>query len=155
MARIAHRLLQASLLTLPMSAMAAPFCVSTQGLPPECIYFDAASCTQRATQMNGNCTINPNEPGGIRLTPSIGHYCLITGGGASLCIYVDQSDCLRDAARQRGGGCILAGRLPESPAPDPFRNMRPPNAGGFDTTAPSGLGPTTAPPADALRNPGR
>jgi hypothetical protein len=154
MVRIAHRLLQASLLTLPVPALAAPFCVSTEALPPQCIYHDAATCNQRANQMNGNCTVNPNEPGGVRLTPSIGHYCLVTGGMAALCIYVDQKSCQRDAARQ-GGGCILAGGLPESPAPDPFRNMRPPNAGAFEPTGPSAIGPTAAPSADALRNPGR
>jgi hypothetical protein len=153
MARIAHRLLQASLLTFPVQAIAAPFCVSTEALPPECIYNDANSCNQRATQMKGYCTVNPNEAGGIRLTPSIGHYCLITGGGAALCIYVDENTCQREAARQ-GAGCILAGGLPESPPPDPFRDVRPPNAGGFDTTTQSIVGPTTPPAANSLRNQG-
>ena len=153
MARIAHRLLQASLLSLPVPAIAAPFCVSTETFT-ECTYNDASLCTKRANQLNGYCTVNPNEAGrvgAVSLPPSIGSYCLVTaGGGAALCIYVDEANCMRDAAQQ-GGGCILAGGL----AADPFRyGGRPPNAGAFDTTGNSAAGPTTAPSADALRNPG-
>ena len=97
MARIS--LLQALLLTLPVPAIAAPFCVQTEALPPQCIFYDSGSCQQRATQLNGTCVVNGNE---VRLTPSIGHYCLVTGGSAAECIYVDMNSCDQEARRQQG-----------------------------------------------------
>ncbi len=129
MARLAHRFLHALLLAVPGSAIAAPFCIQTEALPPQCIYYDAGSCNQRAQSMNGTCSINPNDVA-IRLTPSIGHYCLVTSGMASLCIYPDQDTCQKEAARQQGA-CIIAPGRPESPAADPYRDVRPGNAGGF------------------------
>jgi hypothetical protein len=149
-ARIPRRLLQTLLLSLPVPAIAAPFCVQTQTVPPQCIYYDMGSCQQRATQLNGNCSVNANE---VRLTPSTCHYCLVAGGGAAECIYVDQNDCNKEARRQQGA-CIIAPGRPESPTPDPYALTRPSNAGAFGTGVPPG-GVTTAPPADALRNPGR
>jgi hypothetical protein len=131
-AHIPHRLLQALLLTLPGSAIAAPFCVATQALPPQCIYYDSGSCQQRATQLNGNCVVNANE---VHLTPSIGHYCLVTGGSAALCIYVDENSCQKEAFRQQGA-CIIAPGRPESPTPDPFALTRPSNAGAFGSGVP-------------------
>ena len=127
MLRMAHRYLQTLLLTLPIPALAAPFCVQTQALPPQCIFYDAGSCQQRATQLNGTCSLNTN---GVRVTPSIGHYCLLTSGAASLCIYVDENTCQKEAVRQQGA-CIIAPSRPESPGPDPFALTRPSNAGAF------------------------
>ena len=122
-----RRLLPTLLLALPMPGIAAPFCVQTEALPPQCVYYDAGSCEKRAVQLNGTCSINSNE---VRLTPSIGHYCLITGGMASLCIYTDENSCRKEAARQQGA-CIIAPSRPESPGADPFRVTRPSNAGAF------------------------
>ena len=34
------RLLQALILILPVPAIAAPFCVQTEALPPQCIFYD-------------------------------------------------------------------------------------------------------------------
>lgn len=132
MGRIHHRLSQALFLTLPVPAIAAPFCVQTEALPPQCIFYDSGSCQQRATQMNGNCVVNSNE---VHLTPSIGHYCLVTGGSAALCIYVDINSCNKEAQRQQGA-CIIAPGRPESPTPDPFALTRPSNAGAFGTGIP-------------------
>ena len=128
MARISHRLLQISLLTLPVPAIAAPFCVMTEAVPPQCIFFDAGLCQQRANQLSGGeCTVNPKE---VRLTPSIGHYCLVTSVRASLCIYPDLDTCQKEAAHQQAA-CIIAPARPESPTADPFALTRPGNAGGF------------------------
>jgi hypothetical protein len=135
-ARTPPRLLQALLMTLPVPAIAAPFCVQTQTVPPQCIFYDAASCQQRATQLNGSCMVNANE---VRLTPSIGHYCLVTGGSAAECIYVDITSCDKEARRQQGA-CIIAPARPESPTPDPFALTRPSNAGAFGTGS-NGLSP--------------
>jgi hypothetical protein len=131
--RIPH-LLQALLLILPVPAIAAPFCVQTEALPPQCIFYDSGSCQQRATQLNGNCVVNGNE---VRLTPSIGHYCLVTSGSAAECIYVDITSCDKEARRQQGA-CIVAPGRPESPTPDPFALTRPSNAGPFGTGVPTG-----------------
>jgi hypothetical protein len=119
--------MQALLLAVPVPAIAAPFCVYTEAVPPQCMYYDAGSCNQRALQMGGYCSVNPNEQ---HLTPSIGHYCLVTSGMASLCIYADQTTCQQDAQRQQAA-CIIAPARPESPALDPYRDTRPSNAGGF------------------------
>ena len=134
MALVPHRLLQALLLTLPVPAIAAPFCVQTEALPPQCIFYDSGSCQQRATQLNGNCVVNGNE---VRLTPSIGHYCLVTGGSAAECIYVDITSCDKEARRQQGA-CIIAPGRSESPTPDPYALTRPSNAGPFGTGVPTG-----------------
>jgi hypothetical protein len=127
MMHLGQRLMRALLIALPAPAIAAPFCVQTEAVPPQCIYYDAGSCNQRASQMGGHCAVNPREQ---HLTPSIGHYCLVTSGMASLCIYADENSCFRDAQRQQGA-CIIAPGRPESPAADPFRDTRPSNAGGF------------------------
>jgi hypothetical protein len=126
--------LQALLLILPGPAIAAPFCVQTEALPPQCIFYDSGSCQQRATQLNGNCVVNGNE---VRLTPSIGHYCLVTGGSAAECIYVDINSCDKEARRQQGA-CIIAPGRSESPTPDPYALTRPSNAGPFGTGVPTG-----------------
>src|SRR6516164_7020329 len=104
MARIPHRLLRALLLTLPGSAMAAPFCVMSQAVPPQCIYYDAGLCARDAGQQHGECVVNTKE---VRLTPSIGAYCLVTSARASLCIYQDLDSCGKEAARQQGA-CVIA-----------------------------------------------
>jgi hypothetical protein len=122
-----RRLLQVLALAVPAPVSAAPFCVQTESVPPQCIYYDAASCNQRAVQMKGRCSVNPD---GVRLVPSIGHYCLVTSGMASLCIYTDETACLQEAQRQQGA-CVIAPGRPESPAVDPYRDTRPSNAGGF------------------------
>jgi hypothetical protein len=124
---IFRRLMPTLLLTVPVPGIAAPFCVQTEALPPQCVYYDAGSCQKRAQQLNGTCSINGNE---VRLTPSVGHYCLITGGMASLCIYTDENSCQKEATRQQGA-CIIAPSRPESPGVDPFRETRPSNAGAF------------------------
>jgi hypothetical protein len=113
------------LLALPLPAAAAPFCVETQAIPPQCIYFDANSCNQRARELRGFCSANESE---VHATASLGHYCLLTSSQVSLCIYTDRGDCDRDAQRQHGV-CVQAAQLPESPGADPYRDIRPSMAG--------------------------
>jgi hypothetical protein len=153
MARIPHRLLQVLLLTLPGSAIAAPFCLTSEAIPAQCIYYDAALCQRDAARQgaSGECVVNTRE---VRLTPSIGAYCLVTSTLASMCVYPDYDTCTKEAGRQQGA-CVVAaagagGR--GGGAPDPFALTRPGNAGLFGTEVPPSI--TTAPPADALRNPG-
>jgi hypothetical protein len=151
MARIPHRLLQALLLTLPGSAMAAPFCLTSQAIPPQCIYYDAGLCQRDAARQgaSGECVVNTKE---VRLTPSTGAYCLVTSTVTSQCVYLDYDSCLREANRQQGACASAAAGAGRPGVPDPFALTRPGNAGLFGTEGPAG--PTGAPPADALRNPG-
>jgi len=109
----------------PMPAKAAPFCVQTQAVPPQCIYVDASSCNKRANQLGGTCTVNPEE---VQVTGAIGHFCLLTSGLVSSCIYPSKDDCDREARHQQGV-CTHTTQLPESPTPDPFRDVRPLMAG--------------------------
>ena len=113
------------LLAMPLPAVAAPFCVESQALPPQCMYFDAASCAKRATQLGGYCSANANE---VHVSVGLGHYCLLTSGLVSSCIYVDRANCNRDAAQQHGV-CVESTATPESPAADPYHDIRPPMAG--------------------------
>jgi hypothetical protein len=150
MARMPRHLLQALLLTLPGPAMAAPFCVTSEALPAQCIYYDAGLCQRDAARQgaSGECVVNPKE---VRLTPSVGAYCLVTSTLASLCVYQDLDSCSKAAAPQQAA-CMAAAARPGGTGIDPFALTRPGNAGLFGTEGPAG--PTGAPPADALRNPG-
>jgi hypothetical protein len=113
------------LLAVPLPAVAAPFCVESEALPPQCIYFDAASCGKRAAQLGATCSVNGNE---VHVSAAIGHYCLLTSSLVSSCIYVDQANCNRDAVQQPGV-CVRSTSLPESPAADPYHDVRPSMAG--------------------------
>jgi hypothetical protein len=110
----------------PTDARAAPFCVQTQAIPPQCLYVDAGECGKRATQMGGICVVNPAE---IHVSSTLGHYCLLTSGGVTSCIYNDPGNCAAEAQHQHGA-CILAPQRPESPGADPYRDVRPSMAGG-------------------------
>ena len=115
------KLLGMLLLAVPQPTFAAPYCVQTQAIPPQCIFIDPASCNARAAQMDGSCTVNPQE---VHVSAGLGHYCLLTPGTVSSCIYADHEDCAREALHQQGV-CIQAPSRPESPGPDPFREIRP------------------------------
>jgi hypothetical protein len=114
-------LIGASVLAMPSSAQASPYCVQTQAIPAQCIFVDPASCNTRATQLGGTCTVNPSE---IHVAPGLGHFCLLTAGQISSCVYADRADCDREAKHQQGV-CIAAPGRPESPGPDPYRDIRP------------------------------
>jgi hypothetical protein len=113
-------------LVTPLPAVAAPFCVQTQAIPPQCIFFDASSCDTRALQMGGTCIANPAE---VHVSIGLGHYCLLTSSLVFACIYADRAPCDVDAQHQHGV-CIIAPNRPESPAPDPYRDVRPSMVGG-------------------------
>ena len=102
-------------------AIAAPYCVQTEAIPPQCLYADAASCNARAKQMQGYCTVNTKE---LRIAPGIGHFCMLTSGNVSTCLYPDSDSCNAEARRQQGV-CVAAPARDESPAPDPYRHIRP------------------------------
>jgi len=108
------------------AAIAAPFCVQTQAVPPQCLYMDAPSCDAAAKHMNGYCSINTRE---LHIAPGVGHFCLVTSTLVSSCVYPDATSCDADAQRQHGV-CVAEPARSESPPPDPFRAIRPLTVGG-------------------------
>jgi hypothetical protein len=107
-------------------AIAAPFCVVSEAVPAQCIYYDAGMRQQRADQMGAGweCTVNTKE---VKPTPSVG---LVTSGRVSLCIYPDLDTCHKEATHQQAA-CIIAPTRPGRPTPDPFMLTRPGKAGLF------------------------
>src|SRR5271169_794370 len=88
-----------AMLMAPSVTPAAPFCVQTQAVPPQCVFVDPGSCNERATQMGGTCTVNPAE---LHVSTGLGHYCLLTSARASACIYADRGACELEAQHQHG-----------------------------------------------------
>ena len=114
------------MLAAPCTGLAAPFCVQTQAIPPQCLYFDAGECGKRATQMGGICVVNPAE---FHVSGTLGHYCLLTSDRVMSCIYTDPGTCAAEAQHQHGA-CILAPERPESPARRSVSRGAPSMAGG-------------------------
>ena len=107
-------------LLLAVPAVAAPFCVTVQGLPDQCIYVDGAECQKRAQQLGGVCNANAKE---ISTPPGPGAFCLAAGGHVISCNYADRQSCLNDAMRQHTA-CIQA-TAPPSVSVNPFAVRRP------------------------------
>lgn len=89
------------ILVIHQQAIAAPFCVTTQGVPPDCIYEDTTSCRSRATQLKGVCTVNTNE-----ITSAYGteKFCMVDSTRVPQCIYTDRSSC--EGAMNAGSVCV-------------------------------------------------
>jgi hypothetical protein len=98
------------------TALAAPFCVENQALPPQCNYYDATECQKDAVRQGGVCDANPQQ---IALQPGIGQYCVVSSEGASSCVYSDRGTCMAAAARL-GGAYTAAPTVAPSRAPDPY-----------------------------------
>jgi hypothetical protein len=110
------------MVSTPLSAMAAPFCLAIAGTAPQCIYVDGNECQLDANRQNGACVPNPAV---VTLpTSRIGEYCMILPIGFTHCGYADGIACSQDALKQHGVCTKSAGTLPQQ-VPDPFV----PNAG--------------------------
>jgi hypothetical protein len=103
-------------LVLPVGGHAAPFCIATESVPPQCIYYDAHDCRKEATRQGGICSVNPNE---LHVSTNVGQFCLVTSQQVSLCIYLDRGTCDAEAARQHGA-CVSSPGVAPSGAPDPY-----------------------------------
>jgi hypothetical protein len=103
-------------LLAPAGGQAAPFCLGTQSVPPQCIYYDADSCRREAGRQGGVCSANPQE---VRVSSNIGQFCVMTSQQVSLCIYLDRGTCEIAAAHQHGA-CVSSPGVAPSGAPDPF-----------------------------------
>lgn len=97
-------------------AFAAPYCIQSQTLPPQCNYYDPAQCQAEANRQGGVCSANPQQ---MAVQPGVGQYCVVIAGGASECIYSDRGTCAAEAQRQ-GGACTDAPAIAPSRAPDPY-----------------------------------
>lgn len=97
-------------------ALAAPFCLESQSVPPQCIYDDASECQNDAARQGGVCEANPQQ---LTLQPGIGQYCVVTSSGVSSCIYPDRGSCAAEAARQHGA-CTAAPEIAPARTPDPY-----------------------------------
>jgi hypothetical protein len=123
MIRFSRRLLQVWVLAAPVSGVAAPFCIYNESIPPQCMYYDAGSCNQRAAQIGGYCSVNTKE---ARL-PANGRWCMVTSSMVTMCAYADVSTCQQDAQRQ-GAACVKAPAPPGKASTlgtDPFASTRP------------------------------
>jgi hypothetical protein len=96
--------------------MAAPFCLTSQVIPPQCIYYDARQCNQEAQRQGAACSVNPAE---VRLTEGPGAFCVVTSGRYSVCAYLDRPTCEAEAARQHGT-CAVSTKHVAVGSPDPF-----------------------------------
>lgn len=97
-------------------ALAAPFCVESQALPPECNYYDASQCQTDAARQGGICSANPQQ---LTLQPGIGQYCVTNSYGVSSCIYPDRGSCTAEATREHAA-CTAAPDIAPGRAPDPY-----------------------------------
>jgi hypothetical protein len=106
-------------LALSAGARAAPFCLQTQAVEPQCIYYDADSCRKEAQRQGGLCSANAKE---VKLTPNVGQYCVVTSQRVSQCTYLDRTSCTAEAIRQHGA-CTYAPRVAPSGAPDLYKTV--------------------------------
>jgi hypothetical protein len=96
-------------------AVAAPFCLQSQVIPPQCIYYDAQQCNREAARQDGVCGANPDE---LPLSPGPGKFCVVTSSRTSTCAYADRPTCTQEALRQNGT-CTEAPRTAAG-VPDPY-----------------------------------
>jgi hypothetical protein len=87
------------LLGAPQIALAAPFCLTSLAISPQCIYYDAHQCQSDSARQGGWCTTNPNE---TRVGVGSGQYCVVPVQGVALCNFLDRESCAAEATRQHG-----------------------------------------------------
>ena len=87
---------------LASSAFGAPFCVEAQGLPSECLYYDAQSCRAEAAKKDGYCAANPEE---LVLPDHAAPFCLVDTGMAPDCAFQSGEAC-HDEAAKRNAVCF-------------------------------------------------
>ncbi len=105
-----------ALLGSPTATRAAPFCLTNQAIPPQCIYTDPSICQRDAARQGGVCSVNTAE---YKPQPGIGRYCVVTPSLVSLCVFPDRGSCEADA-QKRHGACVTAPGVAPFKAPDPY-----------------------------------
>ena len=111
------------LVIMPGCLQAAPFCVSIQGVPPLCHYYDATQCQRRSYELSGICTANPDE---FVVLSGSGAYCVVNSNHYAACAYSDRATCEREAYVS-GAVCIdntaSLGKQPDLYRLDPNRSF--------------------------------
>lgn len=97
------------------AALAAPYCLQTAAISPQCIYDDPGICQKDALRQGGACVANPD---GQVVLQGTGAYCLAIAGGHAYCTFEDVNQCVRAAGRE-GGACIAAPPVAPTVAPKP------------------------------------
>ena len=110
------RLAALAILFVP-PALAAPFCVRGQILPPQCIYYDARDCERDARHQGEVCSANPAE---VTLSQGPGLYCVVTSSRVSVCAYTDRTTCAREAMQHNGICSEAPARSAGVGSPDPY-----------------------------------
>ena len=113
----------AVMLSAPVSAIAAPYCLVVPNGTPMCMYVDGATCAADAARQNGSCQVNTAD---VQLPASwVGEFCLVMPSGATSCGYSDGNECSRDALIQKGACELSTGarteRIPDAYAPNAGR----------------------------------
>jgi|GEM_PF-2410292 len=104
---------------LSTQTMAAPFCISIQGIAPQCEYFDAAQCQKRSYELSGICIANPDE---LILLSGNKAYCVVTSNRSTICAYTDRPSCEKEA--YSAGGVCIDNTAPLGVQQDPYRSDR-------------------------------
>ena len=95
----ARRGLIAAIGLIAPGAWAAPYCVQSRTIPPQCIYVDANECSKRAQQMQGSCSVNPNE---IKISSAVSAYCVTDSTRNLQCGFASYDSCSSEASRRHG-----------------------------------------------------
>jgi hypothetical protein len=103
------------------TAQAAAFCLTSNTMPPQCVYETVSQCAAAAENPGIGCIPNPNEQQQFFGT---GRYCVATEQRIEYCLFADYQSCNSDAQRRRGI-CYDRGAIGPN---DPYRfDTRPRN----------------------------
>jgi hypothetical protein len=105
------------------AAFAAPFCLTSLAIPPQCLYYDVTLCNRDSAKQGGNCVPNPAEQhAGV----GSGQYCMMTSQGVTLCNFLNRESCAAEAVRQHGACYHDEQRA--AGVPDPYASSGGPQA---------------------------
>jgi hypothetical protein len=111
----------------PHTASAAPFCLSSPAIPPQCMYYDADLCSKDSAKQGGYCVPNPAE---LHAGVGSGQYCMVTSQGVTECNFLDRVSCATEALRQHGACFHDEQRTVGVPDPYASYSNPPPVPGG-------------------------
>jgi hypothetical protein len=109
-----------ALISFSQSARSAPFCVEGDGIPAQCVYYDAKQCWQDADRQKGYCSANFSE---LSLTETDNSICMIDSARVPVCGYQNIQSCQSEAKRRNAVCFQNAGTVASD---DPYRLERAP-----------------------------
>jgi hypothetical protein len=119
MRRAARFLLAAALLSgccflSPKVSVAAPFCVESVGLTPECWYYDVNQCKKEAGKIHARCSANLRE---ITVSAKGVAFCVVDSTKRPECAFQNRESCEDAAARRSGAICFETSAPPDKDSP--------------------------------------